>query len=128
MEMVNYPTCHRFALTPQHNKELTQFIHDVKWKAVSKQLRIVAIETPDLAVFQLMEYMRDRQKEVQSGPFVNLEEDALLLQMFDKEGKVIGSLKFKNLSLVGHRCHFDMTSVGNLCHTLTIQYQEVKKL
>lgn len=122
------PSCNRFVLTPQHNKELAQHIYDVKWKAVSKKLRVSITETPDLEVFQWMEYMRDRHKEVQSGPFVNLDEDALLLQMFDKEGNVIGSLKFKNLSLVGHRCHFDMTSVGGLSHTLTIQYQEAKKL
>ena len=126
MELVtNLPMCNRFLLTPRHNEILAQVIHDVKWKAVSRKLRISVYETGNLDVFNWMEYMRKREKVAQEGPFVDWEEDALLLQMFDEKGEEIDSLKFKNISLVSHRCHFDMTATQHLTHVLTVQYQEV---
>lgn len=122
------PANNTFVLIPRHNPSLAKHIDSLIWRAVAKSLHLNVDETPDLDVFRWMEYMRNRQREIKEGPFVNLDEDALVLCIKDGAGRPLGCLKFMNLSLEEHSCYFDKDGTGALSHSLIIQYQEVKSI
>ena len=122
------PTSHNYVLVPRHKPELAKNIRKVTWQAVTKQLHITILETPDLDVFAWMEYLRNRRKEIETGPFVDMNEDALILKIFDGDHRELGRLRFRNFSLEKHLCCFNSECVGGLQHRIAIHYEDVDKL
>ena len=121
---VSCPSKGIFYLIPRHQPELAGSITDVKWNMVAKNLCVIAKETPDMGVCRWMEYMNKRQKQIKEGPFVDLNDDALLLRMFDSQSHEVTRIKFKNLSLKNHSCVFENNEMENLQHEMLIEYQE----
>jgi len=125
------PTTMNYWLIPRHKPALSESIKDVCWEAVDKTLLLFVEETSSLDVYSWMEYMRERKKQAQEGPFINLDEDALMLKMYDGGWNFLGGFKFVNLTLIKHQCHLSKMdhgygTVSALAHRLTIQYEEVK--
>lgn len=122
------PSAARFLLIPQHKPDLAQQIHRVSWCATKKQLHVWVSETADLSVVEWIEFIHKRQKQIKEGPFVDLDQDALTLELVDGRGEVLGRVKFKNLSLEGHEVGFDRAVMETLVHYLIIGYQEYERI
>lgn len=122
------PCMARFLLIPQHKPDLAKQIYKVAWHATRKQLHLMVSETADLSIVEWIEYINKRQKQIKEGPFVDLNQDALTLEIVDPVGNDLGRIKFKNLSVEDHECFFDRTVLENLHHTLVIGYQEYERV
>lgn len=122
------PTSARFVLVPKHKPELSQQICGVVWHATKKQLEITAHETANLAIIEWMDYIHQRQKQINEGPFVDLNQDALTLQLVDPVGQELGRVMFKILTLNDHECVFDRSSLETVTHRMVIGYQEYKQI
>lgn len=118
------PTTGIFCLIPSQQPELGKQIDKVVWKAQDKTIQVDIKETPDLGVCRWMEYIHQRQKQIKEGPFVDLDEDALILKMFDSQNREVARLKFQNISLQDHHCKFCKDSTSNLTHYLVVEYQQ----
>ena len=127
------PTSMNYWLVPKHKPDLGKNIKDVHWEAIDKTLNILVEETAAMDVFHWMEYMRERKKQAQEGPFINLDEDALMLKVCDGAEVLLACFRFSNLTLVHHQCRLSKDSVGYtagsaMTHRLTIRYEEVHEV
>jgi len=121
------PSAGIYSLIPRQQPELAKMVVRVVWQSNSKALYVSIKETPDLGVYRWMEYMESQHKQAKEGPFVDLNENALSLKMFDSQNRVVAVMQFKNLNYAGHSCEFVEGSTDTLVHHLTISYQECEK-
>jgi len=76
-----------------------------------------------------MQYIRKQQIEIKKGPFIDLNQDALTLQLQNNVGDEIACLKFKNIDLIDHACDLIQNlefQKDCLIHKLLLGYQEVE--
>jgi hypothetical protein len=117
-----------YKLIPSQQPKLAEMIEEVVWQIKSKELAITIKETANLDVYLWMEYMHDQQKRLQEGPFVDMNEGAVTLRMFDSQSREVARMKFKNVSLKDHACVFGDKKTENLSHNLLIGYQECERV
>lgn len=116
---------HRFVLTPRPLKHLRKYMRDVTWNSTTKMLIIHACETPKFEIYEWLEYIRKQTVENKKGPFVDLDKDALTLQMLGQDTQECVYLKFKNLSVVDHTCTMACNDSHALIYHITLGYQEM---
>jgi len=121
------PTGGKFRFVPKQMPHLQNFVKSVKWSSSSKKVRLEIAETPMFDVYKWIEYIDERQKEIQKGPFVNLNEDAIMIHFLDANDQENARLKLINISLESHSCKLDseIDSVDRpLRHRMILSYQD----
>lgn len=68
--------------------------------------------------------------EIQKGPFVDLNQDAVHLTFNDRNDVKVVEIKFKNISLLKHECDLgvfsDIVCEDGLFYHITLGYQEAE--
>ena len=116
---------------------ISKFIHSFIWNEASKTAEIVVFETPKLEAISWIRSINEKRKEAQKGPFVDLEEDAITLTLFDDLNKEVGEFKFSNFDLLDHECslynggHAGDYGIGTkeyMLHTVKLKYEKCEQL
>ena len=122
------PTGGRFKFVPKQMPHLAEYVKSVKWSSDSKRILLEIAETPAFDVYTWIEYIDKRQKEIQKGPFVNLNEDLISLHFLDENDQEIAQVKLINISLARHCCKLNAEGSKDkpLRHQIVLGYQEEK--
>ncbi len=125
---VKSPASNRFKLVPASATQLKELVLNVSWNSTDQKLHIKAVENYHFDVYRWVESIKKTYAESQKGPFVDLEQDAILLHFMDHLGHEVATFKFKELKLIEHKVDLSYTKIGNLVHDIQIQYKDVEKL
>lgn len=137
------PVCSNFELVPKSFPQLKAFFRSVKWNSVAKTLKILLYETPRFEAMKWIEYVSDQHDQMQKSPFVDTDSNVALLTFVDEYGNQVAEVRFKNLSLVSHKCdlykeddsllhleccvedaeNYDDSLFGFLVHRVILNYQ-----
>lgn len=129
------PTSNNFKVMPLSAPQLRELIYRVDWDSIDKKITFKAHENPHFDVYHWIESVKKLYAETQKGPFVDLEQDAVLVHFLDSLGHEVATLKFTSLQLVGHDVKMMSGTIidrdvpcGTLTHNIVLQYQEVNEV
>ena len=97
------PTSNNFLLVPTSSPQIQKCVSDVKWNSVKKSLQLQVRENLHFDVNRWIESIKKTYAETLKGPFVDLEQDAIMLHFLDHLGHEVFTLKFKELKLMDHQ-------------------------
>lgn len=92
-------------------------------------------ETAELDVLRWIRYITQQYEETQKSPFIDIEWNWVNLVLLDDADKEVGTIKLKNVNIVGHNCNFHKASnkfvgldLGKtfLHHNISLSYQEAE--
>jgi len=123
------PTSHHFLVVPAAAPQISECVIDVKWNSVQKSLQLQVKENLHFDTYHWTELIKKTYAESQKGPFVDLEQDAILIHFLDPLGHEVSTLKFKELKLMNHQVNlsYDMDH-GHLVHHVCVEYKEVEEI
>ncbi len=132
------PTSNNFLLVPASAPQIQECVSDAKWNSVEKSLQLQVRENLHFDVNRWIESIKKTYAETQKGPFVDLEQDAIMLHFLDHLGHEVFTLKFKELKLMDH--HVDLSAAGggetfgaefeskNLIHHIHLTYKYTEEV
>lgn len=120
-----------FDFLPKAFLALNDQVISVVWRAIDKTLDIIIKETANFDVYRWIEYVAKEHDELQKSPFVDTNNNLLLINFKDGQKKEIAQARFKNLNVLSHSC----TLTRNVCygldsnvliHELKLQYSYIE--
>ena len=123
------PTSNNFLLAPAYMPQIKELIISVTWNSVNKTIHIKARENLHFDVYRWVKSIKEIYAELQKGPFLDLEQNAILLHFLDNIGHEIATLKFKELKLVNHQVDLTYEKSNNvLMHDIHIEYKDIEEI
>jgi hypothetical protein len=98
------PSENFFKVKPRAFPQLSNFIKSVRWKAVEKRIYIKVSETAFFECYKWINYIKEKNQELEKIPFNDLDANCLDLVFQDNGENDVATLRLKNLSLVDHDC------------------------
>jgi hypothetical protein len=125
------PTAYNFRFVPASAKEVQSLVLDVNWNSVEKTISLKVKENVHFDVYNWVESIKKTYVETQKGPFVDLDQDAILLHFLDHLGHEVSTMKFKELKLVAHEVNLAYKKENpakDLIHKIKIQYKDAEQI
>lgn len=114
----------KFVLMPNSFPHISNYVREVVWDAVSKTIEITVSETEKLDVVAWIQHIKKQQSEIKKGPFIDLNKDALVLEINDDSCKRLAQIVFKNIDISKHSCRW-LNINQELLHKMVLTYQEI---
>lgn len=101
-----------FVFLPKLFHHLKDYVRTTGWDYVEKKLSISIFETPKMDVLKWMSYVEEQHQLTQRSAFVDY--NHIVLTVLDEEGRAVSSIKFHKPEILGHKCFFCKTNIGEV--------------
>lgn len=126
------PSAHNFRVVPAASHQIQHLVREVVWDSSDKTLCFEIMENLHFDVYKWVELIRRTYAETQKGPFVDLEQDSIMIHFLDHLGDEVFTLKFKELKLLNHNVkmtyRLNLDGHKDLIHVIKIQYKDTEEV
>jgi hypothetical protein len=122
------PSAHNFKVVPAASHQIQELVQKVVWDSHDKTLYFEIKENVHFDVYKWIELIRRTYAETQKGPFVDLEQDSIMIHFLDHLGHEVFTLRFKELKLLDHNVNLEqkhnLNGHEDMIHVIKIQYND----